>query len=128
MNKSFIVIIGLFVFFLLTDTALERVISGGVWSVGKGVVGETEFFMKDAGTGVLGGIEGLRRGLAYESTYFKNQFKADIARSQTDNDIFSYFMYFLLLFVSLFFVYKLLYYALIILFIFWLYVIIRNRF
>lgn len=127
MSKTILILATIIVFFLLTDTALERVISNGVWNVGRGAAVETQYFAKGAGTGVLGGIEGLRLELKYETTYFKNQFKANID-SGRDTSVFTYFMYFLLLFLSLFFVYSFLYYALWVLFIVWLFVIIRNRF
>ncbi len=127
MSKTLLALIFVLLFVLLTNTALERFVSDSAWKIGRGAAAELQYFAKDAGTGVMGGVETLRRALAYETTYYKNIFKQNID-SGRDTSFLAYVPYFFFLFLSLFFVYSVLYYALWILFIIWLFIIIRNRF
>lgn len=128
MNKTVVILVFIIGFLLLTNTALERAISNGLWSFGNGVAGETEYVVGGAGSGILKGIDGIRTSIGNTVIHYKNAFKYDIDHDTQNKSILSYVFYILLLLLSLFFVYKFLFYIFFLLFLYWLFILIRNRF
>lgn len=128
MNKTVWILTLIIAFLLLTNTALERSLSNGVWSLGKGVAGETQYVVEDVGSGLLTGIDSARQSIGKTMLHYKNIFKSDIDNNTKNKSILTYIFYFALLFLSIFFVYKLLFYIILFVFLYWLYVVIRNRF
>lgn len=129
MSKTVIILVAIIGFLLLTNTAIERSISNGLWSLGNGVVNETQYVVEDAGSGLLKGIDSVRISIGKTLIYHKNAFKHNIDyRADNESVLMSYVLYTVLLFLSLFFVYKFLFYVFLFLLLYWLFVIIRNRF
>lgn len=128
MSKTVVILVVIIGFLLLTNTALERALSNGLWSLGNGVAGETQYVVEGAGSGILKGIDSVRLSVATTVVHYKNAFKYDIDNDTNNKSILSYIFYILLLLLSLFFVYKFLFYIFFFLFLYWLYIIIRNRF
>lgn len=127
MSKTVIILVAIIGFLLLTNTAIERAISNGLWSFGNGVVGETQYVVGGAGNGILKGIDKVRTSLGNTVIHYKNAFKYDIDHDTKNKSVLSYIFYILLLLLSLFFVYKFLFYVFIFLFLYWIFIIIRNR-
>jgi hypothetical protein len=129
MSKTVVILVVIIGFLLLTNTAIERAISNGLWSLGNGVANETQYVVEGAGSGLLKGIDSVRISIGNTIIKHKNAFKYDIDyRVDNESTLLSYVFYVLLLFLSLFFVYKLLFYVLLLLLLYWLFIIIRNRF
>jgi hypothetical protein len=128
MNKTVVILSIIIAFLLVTNTALERTISNGVWSLGTGVASETQYAVEGAGNGILAGIDSVRTSIGKTLVHYKNAFKYDIDNNTANKSILSYVFFILLLFLSLFFVYKFLFYIFLFLFLYWLFIIIRNRF
>lgn len=129
MSKTVIILVAIIGFLLLTNTAIERAISNGLWSLGNGVANETQYVVQGAGTGLLKGIDSMRISIGNTITKHKNAFKHNIDfRADNESVLLAYVFYVLLLFLSLFFVYKFLFYVLLFLLLYWLFIIIRNRF
>lgn len=129
MSKTVIILVAIIGFLLLTNTAIERAISNGLWSLGNGVANETQYVVQGAGTGLLKGIDSVRVSIGNTIIKHKNAFKYNIDyRADNENVLLSYVLYVLLLFLSLFFVYKFLFYVFLLLLLYWVFIIIRNRF
>jgi|GEM_PF-3275021 len=128
MNKTVVILVVIIGFLLLTNTAIERAISSGLWSLGNGVAGETQYVVEGAGSGILKGIDSVRTSIGNTVIHYKNAFKYDIDNDTQNKSVLSYIFYILLLLLSLFFVYKFLFYVFFLLFLYWLFIIIRNRF
>lgn len=128
MNKTILFLIFLIAFLLLTNTAIERALSNGLWQLGRGVATETEYVADKLGDGFLSGIEYVRSSIGSTVVHYRDAFKYDIDNDTANKSILSYVFYIGLLFLSLFFIYPLLFYILIFLVLYWLYIIIRNRF
>lgn len=128
MNKTVVILLAIIGFLLLTNTAIERAISNGLWSLGNGVANETQYVVGDAGNGILKGVDSVRTSIGNTIIYYKNAFKYDIDHDTQNKSILSYIFYILLLLLSLFFVYKFLFYVFFFLFLYWLFILIRNRF
>lgn len=129
MSKTVVILVVIIGFLLLTNTAIERAISNGLWSLGNGVASETQYVVEGAGSGLLKGIDSVRISIGNTIIKHKNAFKYDIDyRADNESTLLSYVFYVSLLFLSLFFVYKLLFYVLLLLLLYWLFIIIRNRF
>lgn len=129
MSKTVIILVAIIGFLLLTNTAIERAISNGLWSLGNGVANETQYVVQGAGTGLLKGIDSVRISIGNTIIKHKNAFKYDIDyRADNESVLLAYVFYVLLLFLSLFFVYKFLFYVFLLLLLYWLFIIIRNRF
>lgn len=128
MNKTVIILLAIIAFLLLTNTAIERAISSGLWSLGNGVASETQYVASGAGSGILKGIDSVRTSIGNTVIHYKNAFKYDIDHNTQNKSLLSYIFYVLLLLLSLFFVYKFLFYIFFFLFLYWLFIIIRNRF
>ena len=129
MSKTVIILVAIIGFLLLTNTAIERAISNGLWSLGNGVVNETQYVVEGAGSGLLKGIDSVRISIGKTLIHHKNVFKHNIDyRADNESVLMSYILYTVLLFLSLFLVYKFLFYVFLFLLLYWLFVIIRNRF
>lgn len=127
MNKTVVILLAIIAFLLLTNTTFERVVSNGVWSLGNGVAGETQYAVEGAGNSLIKGIDNVRTSLANTIIHYKNAFKYDIDHDTNNKSVLSYIFYILLLLLSLFFVYTFLFYVFLFLFLYWLFIIIRNR-
>lgn len=128
MNKTVWILSFIIAFLLLTNTALERSLSRGVWSLSKGVVGETQYVVEDVGSGLLTGVDSARVSIAKTIVHYQKLFKSDIDNNTQNKSVLTYIFYFVLLFLGIFFIYKLLFYILLFIFLYWLYIVIRNRF
>lgn len=128
MNKTVIILVVIIGFLLLTNTAIERAISNGLWSLGNGVASETQSVAYGVGSGFLKGIDGIRISIGNTIVHYKNAFKYDIDQNTQNESVLSYVFYVFLLLLSLFFVYKFLFYVFFFIFLYWLFIIIRNRF
>ena len=129
MSKTVIILVVIIGFLLLTNTAIERAISNGLWSLGNGVASETQYVVEGAGTGLLKGIDSVRISIGNTIIKHKNAFKYNIDyKADNESVLLSYVFYVLLLFLSLFFVYKFLFYIFLLLLLYWIFIIIRNRF
>lgn len=128
MSKTVVILVAMVAFLLLTNTAIERSISNGLWTFGNGVAGETQYVVAGAGTGILKGIDHVRTSIGNTVLHYKNAFKYDIDHDTNNKSVLSYIFYTLLLLLSLFFVYKFLFYVLLFLFLYWIFIVIRNRF
>ncbi len=128
MSKSILILGTIALFLLLTNTAIERSISNGLWQFGRGVAGETQYVAEHMGDGFLRGIDSVRSSVGGTLIHYKNEFKYDIENDTANKSILSYVFYVLLLLLSIFFIYKILFYILLFLILYWLFIIIRNRF
>lgn len=129
MNKTLLVvlliIIGLLAF---TNSSFENSLNKQGNALGTEVVDETSYFAKDASNTLVALIDNIRIGMANVLIHEKNMFHYDIVKNTPQKSLLSYVLYFLFALLSIFFIYKFLYYGLVLIGLYYLFLFIKNKF